>query len=948
MEKIIHRGRLTVLSPGLEATVQAVFDYSNEDQLEAAIGFVHQFQAAIIELLRHQRLDRGDCVAAWKIGDSIFSQVGFNSALYCALSDLQSLSGKVCDMYHVEDLLEGVEAVELDGLDSIPVGTMVFLNRDVDSVPATQKAVFGAGDGGEYAGHSFVRVQRPVFPKAEHEILSFLLNYVFGFDSFRENQIDGIIRGIHREDSIVLLPTGSGKSVVFQLLSLVTPGVAFVVDPIISLIEDQLYNLYLRGIDRVAGISYDLPKEERTRIEEGIAKGSFLISFVSPERFQNQRFLDSIERFARTNLVSAIAVDEAHCVSEWGHDFRTSYLGLAKMCRTICKTGDAVPPLLALTGTASPSVLRDMQRDLEIMDVAAVIQPSSFNRPELEYRVVAAPSEKKGDCLEYLLQTYLPIEFGDTFPDFYEPQGDRTNCGVIFCPHVNGSKGLLNSRSAVAHGHGGAFDIAQRILPNLCSIYSGKQPRYLRESDDQWLSRKRKEATRFKGNGSSVMVATKAFGMGIDKPNIRWIVHYGIPSSLESYYQEAGRAARDKSRAVCCIILSNDAPEFNEMILDPSRVPIEGIIERDSDRKGRWGQDDVSVQLFFHRNAFSGIAGEVDECREVLLLCKRCWRPDKRFHIAFPSEGNKEEREYAKIRREKAIYRLQLLGIFKSYTLDHNAEEFVICSEKLNKDVVIENYLNYIRGYQEDESYLNTARQHLERRVAGLESVDFIIAVIETLLREFTYRVVEEGRRRAIYKMLDVATQASRCRSKEEADELFRKMLLDYLKVDRQVGLADLVNRATDFDLARKLAKKATSMRAAESLAGQIDRYLEAYPQHFGFHFMQLLLYLRCGKDDAFVRSFGNAAYYGRESYGLSDEAVRSALLSGIEDVKKKSKVSIEAWNGVLATAEKEWGSHAENSFSRIDVEQLQEAITVRSCYRIVSKFKELSTWRKR
>jgi ATP-dependent DNA helicase RecQ len=215
------------------------------------------------------------------------------------------------------------------------------------------------------------------------------LKYVFRKDDFWEGQWETIKRTLQGKDSVVLLPTGSGKSIAFQLAALILPGPCIAVDPIIALIDDQIDNLRSVGIDRSIGITSQMrSSKEREQVLDAFASGNYLFCYVAPERFQSKPFRERLRALTVMSPVSLIAVDEAHCVSVWGHDFRTSYLNLGRVSREYCSFGGTAPPLVALTGTASKIVLKDVQRDLGITDIDAVITPRSFDRPELRFSIL--------------------------------------------------------------------------------------------------------------------------------------------------------------------------------------------------------------------------------------------------------------------------------------------------------------------------------------------------------------------------------------------------------------------------------------------------------------------------------------------------------------------------------------------------------------------------------
>ena len=388
-----------------------------------------------------------------------------------------------------------------------------------------------------------------ILDRPSPEVLEYFLNYIFRKTSFWEGQFEAISRTLEGQDSIVLLPTGAGKSIAFQLAALLLPGRAVIIAPIISLMDDQIDNLQCFGIDRVISITGQITDPNvRSRVLTLFGQGEFLLVYIAPERFQTLDFRESLRSLTTHTPISLIAVDEAHCVSEWGHDFRTSYLNIGRTSREYCKSNELSPPLLALTGTASRSVLKDVQRELALEDFDAIITPESFDRPELKFHIVKSNSaEKRARLLGYLGQN-LPSKFASSSESFFQPNGKTTFSGLVFCPHINGEFGVV--------------EISEKIKSSLSiqsAFYCGKKPKYY--TGGRWGVTKQAVARQYKNNQVPLLVCTKAFGMGIDKPNIRYTVHYGIPSSIESFYQEAGRAGSDRRTAQCCILVSDDDPE---------------------------------------------------------------------------------------------------------------------------------------------------------------------------------------------------------------------------------------------------------------------------------------------------------------------------------------------------------------------------------------------------
>lgn len=884
VEKILNRSSVGVLSESLESFLyEAVFG-DDESRLKDnswvstyydCISHAHQIQCALIELAKYQRIGRGTKI---KFIKDNADDNNLNIVSRAAMDDLKELAQHVSNLYNCNSPFEDVVAADAGEEPTFIIDFGTERNdKDLHKAHISNRT-----PSKEDRSYDPIQLQAPVAAHPTPNDLRFLLKYIFRFDDFREGQYPALARALNREDTIVLLPTGSGKSIIFQLLALITPGTAFIVSPITSLIDDQVQNLESRGIDRVVGLT-GKTKDKRV-VERRIATGQYLMCYVSPERFQIQSFISGVRNYASENLVSVIAIDEAHCVSEWGHDFRTSYLGLARNCREFCKTGDAIPPLLALTGTASTSVLIDMKNDLDVTSLGSIIKPKTFDRPELHYRVFEADSEEKLSMLDEIMLEWLPDDLGVSPEKLYAHTNDESTMGgIVFCPNANGPYGLMNSERALQYGHPGVWDYLNDKYPDECSFYCGSKPKRLRSvSEANWAKDKADQAFNFKQNKSCIMVATKAFGMGIDKPNVRWVIHFGMPSSLESYYQEVGRAARDKKDAYAYLILSDDYPELNDDMLDPTESNLKRMRKLEDTKEALKG-DDVSRCLHFHKSTFSGIKEELEIAQRVFDLCDKDSYFDKCWHIPFRNSRNDSNAD-SKNMLERAIYRLTLLGAFKGYTVEYtgyNAGEFLIepvmASGKELREIVSENYIDYVKSYQSDAAFLKQSRRSLEKAVTGIENDrEYILHVLKHLLTNFTYKVIEEGRRRAIMTMLNVSRKAAEFEYLDEADAFLREQLVGYLSAgntdDESAGVASVLYDATDVNKLLKVIENAITMQEEEDLLHQVIRLLEDYPQHYGFYYIAAAMQAWQGDVVNSVRSIRSMIHFGAESYGLSPE----------------------------------------------------------------------------
>ena len=329
------------------------------------------------------------------------------------------------------------------------------------------------------------------------------LQNFFGFDNFKGDQEAIITSILQKKDTFVIMPTGGGKSICYQLPALMSEGTAIVISPLIALMKNQVDQLRaFGGTDSIAHfLNSSLNKSEITKVKEDVTNGLTKLLYVAPESLTKPENVD----FLRGIAISFVAVDEAHCISEWGHDFRPEYRRIRQVIDNI---GDNIP-IIALTATATPKVQQDIQKNLQ-MNKASLFK-SSFNRPNLFYEVRA-----KRDVIKEIVR-YAKLNSGKS--------------GIVYCL----------SRKKVE-------EVAEALKLNgikALPYHAGLDPKTRAETQDNFLM-----------EDVDVIVATIAFGMGIDKPDVRYVIHHDIPKSMEGYYQETGRSGRDGGEGICLAFYS--------------------------------------------------------------------------------------------------------------------------------------------------------------------------------------------------------------------------------------------------------------------------------------------------------------------------------------------------------------------------------------------------------
>ena len=689
-------------------------------------------------------------------------------------------------------------------------------------------------------------------PQKAHNLLIVFLQNLFRKRKFRDLQDVSILNVLKRKDTVTLLPTGAGKSIIYQLAGLLQPGITLVIDPIVALIEDQILGLSSVGIDKVSAAPTGFDNvQNRKRWLKSIEQGEHQFILISPERIQMADFRETLRALVELHQINLAVIDEAHCVSEWGHNFRFSYLNLADNLRKFCTSPSGNPPtLLALTGTASRAVLRELLVELNINkeDDEALIRPVDFDRTELKFNISKVAHGGDTSAVMRGILNSIPNKFNQSPVEFYKPAGKETNSGIIFTPFVNGrTHGLFSVKSSV-----------QKNISAPVTIFSGSAPKGTNPAE--WEVEKRLNAKEFKENRSTVLIATKAFGMGIDKPNIRWTLHMGIPSSIEAFYQEAGRAGRDKNLAICNVIFSEvDAEQTDNALSGDGNL----VDLRHAAQKMRSNDDDVSRALFFHLNAFSGTEEECSSASDVLKIIGDL---NERKKVKFTFDNNNSKSDL-----ERSLIRLKKCGIIEDLEVNYSSKNIFVRIRPFDFEFSRKTIENYIRESQ-------PARlKNIMSKLDDIKTTDESRQPqhLCNLMIDFTYDVVERSRRRMLYEAILLGRNYSN-------DNEIRQYLLNYLQeglgAEKIAQLAE--QDSIDFDDWFELFSKISTPIEAGEIRGISIRLLETYPDHPG------MLLLR-GVSETLIQK-------------RDDLLVRNSITTSLENAKSRYDCTADQLNDLL------------------------------------------------
>ncbi|MEG4075437.1 DNA helicase RecQ [Microcoleus sp. Pol14C2] len=471
------------------------------------------------------------------------------------------------------------------------------------------------------------------------------LKHFFGYDSFRPGQQEIVEAALQKRDMMIVMPTGGGKSLCFQLPALLKPGLTVVVSPLIALMQDQVEALQDNGIGATFLNSTLSSQETRSR-ETAILEGKIKLLYVAPERLLGERFLPFLDIVANKLGISAFAIDEAHCVSEWGHDFRPEY-------RQMQRVRDRYPdiPIMALTATATERVRQDIIQQLTLRN--PYIHVASFNRPNLYYEVRPKTKHSFAEVLQIIQK--------------------KGGSGIIYC--LSRKKvdevayKLQQSGIAALPYHAGMNDIDRAT----------NQTRFIRDD-------------------VQVMVATIAFGMGINKPDVRFVIHYDLPKNLEGYYQESGRAGRDNEPAHCSLFFGYGDVKTIDYIIEQKPDPQEQRIARQQLRRvinyAESTECRRTIQLSYFGDSFPGNCGTCDNCcnqkpvedwtieaMKFLSCVARCQEKFGMNHIIDVLRGSRNQKIL-----QYQHHQLSTYGIGK----DRSAEEW----KKLSRSLLNQGFLD--------------------------------------------------------------------------------------------------------------------------------------------------------------------------------------------------------------------------------------------------------------
>ncbi|MDY3548967.1 helicase-related protein [Riemerella anatipestifer] len=658
-------------------------------------------------------------------------------------------------------------------------------------------------------------------------ILEFFLDNIFDKPSFREGQFPIISNALNRKDTIGLLPTGGGKSLCYQLPCLLQPSINFVVCPIKSLMYDQNDNLVKTLVTNVSFITSDLEKDERREIETNFEQGRYLFVWISPEKFQIPSFREKISALVANFSIAYAVVDEVHCLSEWGHDFRTSYLNLAKTIEKLSpkdENGEGKIKFIGLTATASVNVLKDIKiefsRQKQRLEDENIKSLLDYSRKELQFEVI----NDKGNKRQQLQNLIEELKNTENFIETTE------KAGLVFTPNVNGAYGCYQVSNILNTLYQNKVSWFSGDIPKR-DVYDEKTGKKIRTEPimnrDEFNKHKQKVQKDFKENKYQLLVATKAFGMGIDKQNIFYTFHYGLPSSVEALYQEAGRAGRwdkrkkeNKNKIGKCYVLHS--PETH----DQERV--ERLFHKDttfsemkaiSDEVGFGGRD-IFKQVFL----FVQGQNDIEKDFEIILgIIKNYFKEKSKVRIFWNDAYSK-----LKIKSDvlqKAIYRLSLLGIISDWTTNF-IDHFEVQFKSLNENHIIKSVSDYITKY-EPNTDVKKDLQNVPQNSVLEKAVWYLL--------NWTFENIAYSRKQSLKTLSDW------CSEFENSESFKRRIDSYFIFSETTFVLQHIAENQKDYERWFEVLtsnNQFPNKTEFEKLKDSISRFLESYRNSVGLNFV--------------------------------------------------------------------------------------------------------------
>ncbi len=647
----------------------------------------------------------------------------------------------------------------------------------------------------------------------DDKALYYLLENTFGFKSFKDGQLQIIKHFLERKDTIGILPTGGGKSLTYQFSSLLQPGIALVIVPIVSLMQDQKRSMDKVHIDHTAAISSQQNGDEKSSILNEMLSGKYHMVWSSPERFQNKEFRKTLSKINRDLSFATCILDEVHCLSEWGHDFRVSYLALINTIKEYCP--EAI--LLGLTATASQAVLEDLKVEFGV-DGSAIKAIPSMERKELNFkRIITRNLENKEEEIADIIQK--------NNVDYITEGKVKHKLGLIFCQTVGGKKNASvdNVIKELAERHFERF-----------ATYNGRMTMEERANVQE----------EFMQDNYDLIVCTKAFGMGIDKDNVKYTIHTSLPQSVESFYQEAGRAGReeDKSTKSDCYILYSPEDENNSEIV--KKIFNRNTTIEDRQRLSKSLSKDLSTIMFFWNSNRKTVEEEYKSIRRVLAYL---------YNDIF--EINFKENEMPLESIQAALYKLSLIGIVSNWTIKYHTLKDGIVEVQYNgidEEKIRKHLIDYIQKYEPEFNLSKrTERNRYYYDILNEPKSKPVAQCIKVL--------IEWSNNNVIYNRLQSTYTMMQWMNPKISDKEFRDNIVEYFRFSERSILLDGIIQDPkayniwfdvlyDFDPKTNKRLKPLERKDAKKVLPTLSRYLESYDNNTGLNYCSGMLRIMAGE----------------------------------------------------------------------------------------------------